>query len=293
MTNPPTKPAITMSQIQSVAKKTYRLDTESCKLSYDDIIVEEPLQINLSWFNPEQKTYQHNELAIVMRTPGDDIALVTGLLFNEGIIKQQQDIVSITLPTDCETGNQLEVTLNKNILINWSAISRSFASLSSCGICGKTSIKSLALKSHQVFNTEKQWLNIKTVSQLSLHLTEQQTLFNKTGGVHGAAIFQEGEWLSIYEDIGRHNAVDKIIGNLCLKNITLDKAILLLTGRVSFELMQKAVMAAIPVVISVGAPSSLAIAVAKQFDITLIGFNRSQQFNVYHGHWRLFNENVL
>ncbi|MGJ8692842.1 MAG: formate dehydrogenase accessory sulfurtransferase FdhD [Thalassotalea sp.] len=278
--------------VHSVAKKSYRLDNDSCQLVYDDIIVEEPLQINLSWFNPAQQSYQTNELAVVMRTPGSDIELVTGLLFNEGIIKQRQDILAIALASedDPNTGNQLEIELSKAITIDWQAISRSFASLSSCGICGKTSIKSLALKSHQSFNTEKNWLKVNDIPKLSQALSNQQTLFNQTGGVHGAAIFQADQWLAIHEDIGRHNAVDKVIGDLLQQNIRLNKAILLLTGRVSFELMQKAVMAAIPVVIAIGAPSSLAIAVAKQFDITLIGFNKLQQFNVYHGDWRLLNE---
>lgn len=277
---------------KSVAKLQYRLECLSSRLSSDDVIIEEPLQINLLWFNTHKSDYQHDELAVIMRTPGNDIELIIGFLFSEGVIKSHADILSIAIPSDSKTNNIVEVELAKNIVLDWTTLARSFTSQSSCGVCGKTSIKSLALKSQKIMNTDTHWLGVSSIPQYCQALTKQQHLFSSTGGVHGAGLINNKQWLAVHEDIGRHNAVDKIIGDVVHNNYALTQAVLLLTGRISFELMQKAVMAGIPVVIAVGAPSSLAIAVAQQFDITLIGFTKNKQFNVYHGDYRINNENL-
>lgn len=297
----PQKSNSILAAIKPVTKLNYRLNCLTSQLTHDDVIIEEPLQINLLWFEQETQQYQHRELAVIMRTPGQDTALVTGFLFTEGIIKSATDILSIDTPSDGKKDNQLEIKLAQNIRVNWTKLARRFTSQSSCGICGKTSIKSLALQSSKKINDEKGWLDIHTIPTLSEQLTKQQPLFNQTGGVHGAAIVKNTQWLALEEDVGRHNAVDKVIGQLLIEqHITVpsnnskqqtDKSILLLTGRISFELIQKAVMAAIPVIIAIGAPSSLAISAAQQFNITLIGFIKNQQFNVYHGAWRLSDEN--
>ena len=288
MTQPLKNSALTTATTKSLAKLHYRLDCLSSKLTHDQIIIEEPLQINLLWFNTKQNNYQQDELAVIMRTPGNDTELVVGFLFAEAVIKHKNDILNIVI--DHENENLIEVELNKNVSIDWHNLARNFTSQSSCGLCGKTSIKSLALKCQRIINTEKNWLAIGNIPLLMNKLAEQQPLFSQTGGVHGAALINNEQWLSIKEDIGRHNAVDKVIGEIILADHSIEQGVLLLTGRISFELMQKAAMAAIPVVIAVGAPSSLAISVAKQFDITLIGFSKVQQFNVYHGDWRLRSE---
>ncbi|WP_448250017.1 formate dehydrogenase accessory sulfurtransferase FdhD [Thalassotalea agariperforans] len=272
---------------KTVNKHHYRLNCLSTRLSSDEVVIEEPLQINLVSFEQAKNNYQQRELAVIMRTPGDDVALITGFLFSEAVITTAADILSIKIASDSETNNIVEVELAKHITIDWPSLSRSFTSQSSCGLCGKTSIKSLALKTQQSVNNEQHWLNMASIPQLVQQLTKQQSLFIDTGGVHGAGLINNEQWISIREDIGRHNAVDKIIGDIVMQQTAIARAILLLTGRVSFELMQKAVMAGIPVIIAVGAPSSLAIDVAKQFNITLIGFTKNQQFNVYHGNWRI------
>ena len=277
---------------KTVAKLQYRLECLSSRLSNDDVIIEEPLQINLIWFNTKKAYYQHDELAVIMRTPGNDIELIVGFLFSEGVITNNADIISICVANDSPTNNILEVELAKSVLLDWTLLTRSFTSQSSCGVCGKTSIKSLALKSHKALNNNSQWLSIAAIPEYCQTLTSKQDLFISTGGVHAAGLINNNQWLSVQEDIGRHNAVDKIIGDIVLNNHVLEEAILLLTGRISFELMQKAVMVGISVVIAVGAPSSLAVDVAKQFDITLIGFTKNKQFNVYHGDYRLKSEHI-
>lgn len=282
--------------IKSLTKRHYQLNKASQCLSADHVIAEEPLQINIWWFNAEKQQHQERELAIVMRTPGHDEILVLGFLFTEGIIKHFKDVTQMVV--NDENSNIIDVTLGDEISINWGRVNRSFTSQSSCGLCGKTSIKALALKTENNINKDKNWLNPTTIPLLINQLTQRQMLFNITGGVHGAAIVSANKWLALYEDIGRHNAVDKVIGDVLANhhsfnnNKTNKRNILLLTGRISFELIQKAVMAAIPVIIAIGAPSSLAISTAKQFDITLIGFTKSNQFSVYTGDWRIQEINL-
>lgn len=281
--------------IKSLTKRHYQLNEASQCLSADNVIVEEPLQINIWWFNPEKQQHQESELAIMMRTPGHDEILVLGFLFTEGIIQQYKDVTQITV--NSENTNIVDVELGNEISINWEKINRSFTSQSSCGLCGKTSIKALALKTQKTINSDKHWLSSVKIPLLINQLTQRQALFTITGGVHGAAIVSANKWLALYEDVGRHNAVDKVIGDVLVNhhsvenNKTNEQKILLLTGRISFELIQKAVMAAIPVIIAIGAPSSLAISTAKQFDITLIGFTKSDQFSVYSGDWRMQESN--
>jgi len=220
---------------------------------------------------------------ITMRTPGDDIDLAIGLLFSEGQIQTSNDIASF----EFEQPNQLVLSYNPDCQPDLTAHQRQLVSHSSCGLCGKTSLQALELKQHHQPDTTANWLDAQKIGQLPDKLRQNQTLFEQTGGVHGAALFDNNYQLLVQkEDVGRHNAVDKIIGHqLQAKNN--QGCILLLSGRVSFELVQKAVMAGYAVLIAVGAPSSLAIDAAKRFDITLIGFTKANSFNVYHGHWRI------
>jgi FdhD protein len=260
------------------------------KPRFDDVICEEPLQISLCWYDDEEHT---RVFTITMRTPGDDIALAMGLLFSEGQISQGGQIADILYEDDqMPSVNQLVVQFNPGFKPQLADFQRQLITQSSCGICGKTSLKSLELKAPASLDKTPGWLDAQQLTRLPGRLLEQQSLFAQTGGAHAAALFdQDYNLLVLKEDIGRHNAVDKVIGSQLTDGLLSGgKQILLVSGRVSFELVQKAVMAAYPVLIAVGAPSSLAVNAAQRFDLTLIGFTKTSGFNVYHGHWRLKNK---
>ena len=291
--------------------------------SIDSVIVEQPLQITLSWL--EQGIAKSKIFTITMRTPGNDYVLITGLLHSEGVIKQLSDIESITLEaqeSSERSQNEWLVQFSANTTPDLSSLDRYLMTYSSCGLCGSTSLKALQLKTQiNLTHAEHQHL-LPAYSLLSLSkkMRSEQGLFDLTGGVHGAALFDMNINLKhCYEDIGRHNAVDKVIGKYLLScqigadsktcldkrldehlannlaNITNKPAcqqlwLLLVSGRISFEIVQKTIMAGISVLVGVGAPSDLAIQAARQFDVTLIGFVSEQGFNVYHGDWRLNNK---
>ena len=257
------------------------------KAEFDDVISEEPLQISLSWFDETEKV---QVFTITMRTPGDDIFLTLGLLLSEGQIGESAQIERIDYEEN-ENGpltNQLLVTFKPGFKPQMADFQRQLVTQSSCGICGKTSLKSLELKTSKALDKTTHWLDGEQLGLLPGRLLEQQSLFAQTGGVHAAALFDERyQLLGLKEDVGRHNAVDKVIGEQLQQNNPSGRHIMLVSGRVSFELVQKALVAGYPVLVAVGAPSSLAIQAAKRFDLTLIGFTKPGSFNVYHGQWRL------
>jgi len=276
------------------------------KTSSDTVIVEQPLQITLTWL--VQEKLQRKIFTITMRTPGHDDLLILGLLKSEGVFKQLSDIESIKLDSGDVSGagwqNEWLVQFCTGVMPDLSSLDRYMMSYSSCGLCGTTSLKALELKTdiNLSVTEHKNIVAVESLILLSSQMRRQQGLFEQTGGVHGAALFdQQLNLQHIYEDIGRHNAVDKVIGALLLsesKNRAIcndfhDTAkpiplyLLLVSGRISFEIVQKTIMAGIHVLVGVGAPSDLAIQAAKQFDLTLIGFVRESGFNVYHGDWRL------
>lgn len=267
-------------------------------LQEDFVAVEEPLQISLSYYDVSIQAYQTKKLSITMRTPGDDCAMVYGFLLCEGIINTQSDIIECEFDTEEHHGNAVCVILAKHVQPNWQNIERQFTNHSSCGICGKTSLNALQLKapSESVNNSALKPTEISSEQIFTLpeQLREQQAIFSQTGGLHAAGLYYENSSFNVAEDIGRHNAVDKVIGMHCLAKgdhkETSEGAILVLSGRVSFELVQKAIMANVPMIIAVGAPSALAITAAQKFDITLIGFTKTNSFNVYHGDWRILND---
>ncbi len=214
-----------------------------------------------------------------MRTPGNDIDLALGFLFTEGILVSRKQVSHVALGE-----NKVTVLLNSPESVDLSRIERHFYTSSSCGVCGKTSIKALKTvcrlsndPSH--FTVEKEL--IKTFPN---QLREQQQLFKSTGGIHASALFNiQGAISILREDVGRHNSLDKLIGAAFQTAILpLDQQLLLLSGRASFELIQKAAMARIQFVMAVGAPSSLAVNLAKEYDITLVGFLNETRFNIYH-----------
>ena len=288
----------THSAAKNQAVRVSRVNYKNGKLTksdYDLVASEQPLQVLIQWQIQGQwqvednDNYQQQVFTITMRTPGNDNQLVTGLLFSEGIITQKADIQAIEVIED----NQIQVTLNPNageqLKEKLASSGRLLASNSSCGLCGKTSLKALELSSNIKLNDSQSWLDAEQICQLPDKLKTKQSLFAQTGGVHGVAMFDDNyQLIEHFEDIGRHNALDKLIGNRLLTSQNLSgKNILVLSGRVSFEMIQKALMAGYPVCVAVGAPSSLAIEAAIRFDMTLIGFTKADGFNIYSGQWRL------
>ncbi len=254
----------------------------------DLLVVEEPLEIRLGYGSKDNR--RQKSISVTMRTPGNDFELAIGFLFTEGIINQKEDLLQVRY-CEKESGkpgqeNVVLVDLIESIEPDLQKLERNFYTTSSCGICGKASIEAIHTVSgkNKFSNKATVGFTAEVILKLPTKLRTQQLVFDYTGGLHAAALFdQSGELILLREDIGRHNAVDKIIGAaLQNKILPADSYLLFLSGRSSFELIQKAVMAGLSCVASVGAPSSLAVALAKEFNITLIGFVRDDRFNIYH-----------
>lgn len=254
--------------------------------SVDCLVVEEPLSVVLCYYCISSQRYIKKPLLVTMRTPSDDDKLVLGLLVSQSIIQSINDIKSMEFIED----NHAEVTLVKSIQLDWEKLTRLFVSHSGCGVCGTNNVKALALQFENTIDDTEGWLNINDVLALPSKLKLEQRLFDITGGVHSAGFYESGQWQGVYEDVGRHNAVDKVIGNIRLNDLNTNKSILMLSGRISFELVQKAIAAKIPVIVAIGAPSSLALLAAKQFNLTLIGFTQSAHCNIYSGDFRLLRK---
>jgi FdhD protein len=254
----------------------------------DAVAVEEPLEIRLG--RVEDGKVRHQPVSITMRTPGDDFELAAGFLFTEGILQSRTQVHEIL---HCGRGkgatNTLRVDLVAGVDVDMKRLERNFYTTSSCGVCGKTSLEALATGAQPVSPPEGFAVDARLIDELPARLQAQQHAFRSTGGLHASALFsRSGELLGLREDVGRHNALDKLIGSRFLAGtLPANDTILFLSGRASFELLQKAVMAGIPVVCAVGAPSSLAIAAAQEFGVTLLGFVRERRFNVYTGQERL------
>lgn len=251
----------------------------------DLLAVEEPLQIRLSEGGPVRS------LAITMRTPGDDINLALGFLFSEGIIAGSDQIKGVKTGdfSDDEGKNTVSIHLNGNCPVDWARLQRNTYTSSSCGVCGKTSLEQL--ETLLPFGDEPAKWSVASalILQLPGRLRSAQQLFDQTGGIHAAALFTPaGELLHHAEDVGRHNALDKVIGHAFQAgDLPLANRILLLSGRASFELLQKSAMAGIPFVVAVGAPSSLAVTLAQELGITLCGFIKKNRFNCYSYPYRI------
>ena len=251
----------------------------------DFLATEEPMEIRLISGTAENRTKK--SLSVTMRTPGNDLELATGFLFTEGMIHSAADIQSISHCNDIiclDPENIVEVVFDENASFDWKNLERHFYATSSCGVCGKASIDAIKTSNKHLRSEKKDWrVSPELIYSLPDLLRKEQSVFESTGGLHASAIFDlHGKLLLLREDVGRHNALDKLIG-AALQNgdIPLDEHILLLSGRASFELLQKAAMAGIQMVVAVGAPSSLAVQMAEDFGITLIGFLRGRRFNVY------------
>lgn len=248
----------------------------------DAITVEEPIEISLE-FGPANKRKIKN-LAITMRTPGDDFNLVKGFLFSEAIISKSEDLLSVQYHSKDENSeNYVLAKLNPQLNIDIKNLERHFYTSSSCGVCGKSSMEMVQAQSLFLYPKNKVSWSVKSLQNLANQLNVDQKIFRYTGGIHATGLFDiEGKIIEIKEDVGRHNAMDKMIGHLLdAKSIPLHSNGLLLSGRISFELVQKAWMIACPLLAGIGAPSSLAIELAEETGMTLIGFLKDSGFNIY------------
>jgi FdhD protein len=249
----------------------------------DWVAIEEPLEIILAFGSVQQRKRQ--SISITMRTPtGHDDELALGFLFTEGIIQNPKDILTIKyLANEQELTNSILIELSAQVNFQTEKLQRHFYTSSSCGVCGKTSLDLVEQQSCYVINPTQPKINMELLWQLPQKLRTTQNIFEQTGSIHAAALFDcEGNIVALREDVGRHNALDKLIGfALKTQQLPLQNSILLLSGRISFELVQKAMMAGIPIIAAIGAPSSLAIALAEANNITLVGFLKEGRGNVY------------
>ncbi|HVT02262.1 MAG TPA: formate dehydrogenase accessory sulfurtransferase FdhD [Thermoanaerobaculia bacterium] len=256
----------------------------------DALAVEEPLEIQVAAAAGRRRT-----VSITMRTPGNDLELAAGFLFTEALLRHSREILSFELcgrnPTDGSLQNVMRLTLAEGVNMDDARLDRNFYTTSSCGVCGKTSIDALQAVSMFDLASDTIRINADVVKALPARLRASQTTFATTGGLHAAGLFAGGgELLALYEDVGRHNALDKVIGRRFLDDaLPLAGTIVMLSGRASFELVQKGVMAGVPIMAAIGAPSTLAVELAESAGMTLIGFVRDERFNIYCGKSRIEN----
>ncbi|MFE9647540.1 formate dehydrogenase accessory sulfurtransferase FdhD [Streptomyces sp. NPDC006365] len=268
-------------------RKVIRIRDGAVSSRPDTLVAEEPLEIRLNG----------KPLAITMRTPGDDFALAAGFLVSEGVLGDQQELQNIVYCAGAtvdgsNTYNIVDVKTASGVVIPDITLERNVYTTSSCGLCGKASLDAVRTTARWAIDDGEAApvrLEPELLASLPDRLRASQRVFDRTGGLHAAALFTEdGELLDIREDVGRHNAVDKLVGR-ALQNgmLPLSRTTLLVSGRASFELAQKAVMAGIPVLAAVSAPSSLAVDLAAESDLTLVGFLRGASMNVYAGEHRI------
>jgi FdhD protein len=271
----------------SVPARVVAFDAGGARSRGDRLATEEPLEIRLL-AGPARRT-----AAVTMRTPGSDFELAAGFLHGEGIIAGPEDIAGITYCADpAVDGDQryniVNVALGGHVLPDLAPLERHFLTTSACGVCGKASLDAIQIRSAPLAGTNPQVVP-EVLTALPARLRDAQGLFDVTGGLHAAGLFDAGGGLlAVREDVGRHNAVDKLLGwALMAGHLPLNDHIVLVSGRASYEILQKCLAAAVPVVCSVSAPSSLAVSLAERFGMTLVGFLRGERFNVYAGAGRI------
>ena len=258
----------------------------------DGVAVEEPLEIRVG-FDLEGKPVRR-PISITMRTPGHDEELALGFLFAEGIVREPGHVAGVGRcrgrgPDGAPAENVVRVDLTSSAPLDLEWLERKFVGTSSCGVCGKTTLDALRRRGLVPAPSDTPLVEADTLLRLPDLLREAQDVFEATGGLHAAAHFDaEGRLLCLREDVGRHNAVDKLVGRQLLRGeLPAHRGVLLLSGRTSFEIVQKAIAAGFGVVAAVGAPSSLAVDMAREFGVTLVGFLRDGRFNVYSGRQRV------
>jgi len=249
----------------------------------DSVAAEEPLEIRVIGHDGGQNVQK--SLVVTMRTPGDDFELAAGFLYNEGIVQRREDILDVAYCLDeaqPQERNIVSVTLGPDAQLDPTRLDRNFFANSSCGVCGKATLESLELIGHNPIEGGPQFSE-RVLKTLPAAMREKQLTFQQTGGLHASALFDSaGNLIDLREDIGRHNTVDKLVGERLMKGeMPLSENGLVVSGRAGFEILQKALAARVPLVAAVGAPSTLAVDVATEFGITLIGFLNADGFNVY------------
>ncbi len=273
-----------------------KIDAGIFRSGEDNVAVEEPLEISLAWLadghEDQAAEMQHRNVAVTMRTPGDDAQLALGFLFTEGIIRSPDQVVTVSLSgaaSDIDTSNRITVMLQDVPESELSKLDRNFYVTSSCGVCGKASIEAIHTQAQFPIQAEEWQVEAHMLTALPDQLAAQQRVFAGTGSIHAAAVFgPDGVTGHVYEDVGRHNAVDKLLGaGFAARELPLRNKGILVSGRASFELVQKARMAGCAILAAVGAPSSLAIDLAWDSDMTLVGFLRDGRFNIYTGPARI------
>ncbi len=271
-----------MNKLSNSKATIHKVNGSSIVCTDDYLAAEEPLQITIS-LSDSKTSIDKKPISITMRTPGNDGALGIGFLFTEGIIYEKEQVINIQ-----QLVNEINVEL-KAISTDLSVLDRHFYTSSSCGVCGKSSIDAIKTTCQLKPTKTSFTIHRDLLYQLPEKLRKAQAVFKKTGGLHAAALFDlEASLIDHQEDVGRHNALDKLIGSAFMQDrLPLSNSLLLLSGRISFELVQKAYMAGVSFILAVGAPSSLAVQLAQEFDITLVGFLSEQRFNIYHGERRI------
>ena len=275
--------------------KVLKFKSNNSKEINDQVSIEEPLEIIIKY--KDKDNWIKNTISITMRTPGDDEDLVRGFLFSERVVEKIDYIKSIELAGEAvgkyKLRNKAVVTINNSENIDIDKIKRNFLTNSSCGVCGKTSLDSLEIIKKDKIVKSIPKIQHKIIMKSPNILRQNQSEFSKTGGIHASGLFKyNGDVVAVKEDVGRHNALDKLVG-FVLKKKLLDNSSQFLTcsGRLNFDLVQKALMANIGVLIGVGAPTSLAIDLANKFDMTLVGFVKDDSFNIYSNKERIIINN--
>ena len=275
----------------SFAVDISKVKDDAQQVQADSVAVEEPLEIRLGYSTPEGRATR--SISITMRTPGDDRELAVGFLFTEAIIRRAEDVASVEVcgPPAPDSGNHnvIRVDLAADVNVDLGRLQRHFYTTSSCGVCGKTSLDALRVGGAEPAADAGPVFSRAVLTGIPAALRVAQHTFDATGGLHAAAAFNsKGDLLVTMEDVGRHNAVDKVIGSLLRnKDLPAKELGLMVSGRASFELMQKTLVAGMPLLAAVSAPSSLAVQLAREFNMTLIGFLRGQTFNIYSGEQRI------
>lgn len=280
-----------MKQPSVYTKSIIKVTQGTFSTNPDLLVVEKPLEIRLLYKGVALDTPSETAICVTMRTPGNDEELAIGFLYTEGIITSIHDILSIKhcqQTTQGNKGNIIKVSIRPEITPDLSILDRNFKANSSCGVCGKLTIDQIACTLPRLKN-KGFTISPDIIYSLPNKFLAAQQIFNHTGGIHAAALFCiDGKLVSIKEDIGRHNAIDKIIGIGLKKNILeSENPILMSSSRIGYELIQKTAVAGIPILIAVGAPSSLAVQLADDIGMTLIGFLKNKSFNIYTAPWRV------
>jgi FdhD protein len=256
-----------------VRREIWTLIAEKISAKTDAVAVEEPLEIRLN----------AQPITTTMRTPGQDLELTLGWLLGEGIVANLEDLVG--LEPDANQENVIQVRLRDGLKLDLEP--RTYSSGSACGVCGKASLEQIRARGLDKISSRRR-IEPQVLYRLPERLRQAQPTFETTGGLHAAALFTlEGELLAVREDVGRHNAVDKLIGCSRLHGWQLEDSIMLVSGRVGFEIAQKCVVAGVPILAAIGAPSSLAVDLALEFNLSLVGFLRGERANVYSGFERI------